>query len=101
MLCVLPEIENPRAAPCNERNIVGPVKDRCEDLTIGYKARIAEVRQGRRVLRLDPGECRFTVDLFEPQVRIVVGCFERRARIAHQLARTLSSPRQSNSTPCP
>src|SRR6266404_3892237 len=101
MLRIFPEIENPRAAPCDERNIVGAVENRCEHLTIGCKARIANTRQRRRILRLDPGECPLTVDLFEPQIRIVVGCFERRAGIDHQLARTASNPCQLNSTPCP
>src|SRR6267142_2070411 len=101
MLSVLPEAENPGAAPCDERNIVGAVENRCERLTVSGKARIAETRQRRSILRLDPGERPFTVDLFEPQIRVVVGRFERRAGGGHRLARTLSSPRQSNSTPCP
>src|SRR3984893_6470326 len=101
MLRIFPEIENPGAAPCDERNIVGAVENRSEHLTVGCKEGIAEARHRRRFLRLAPGECRFTVDLFEPQVWIVVGRFERRAGVAHHLARTLSSPPQSNSTPCP
>ena len=81
MLRVLPEIEDPRAAPSDDRDVVGPVEDRSERVAVGGKARVAKARQGRRVLRLDPGERPLAVDLFEPEIRVVVGCLERRPRV--------------------
>ena len=72
---VLPEIEDPRAAPGDYRDVVGPVEDRRERVAIGGKARVAKARHGRGILRLDPGERALAVDLFEPQIRVVVGRF--------------------------
>ncbi len=85
VLGVFPEIEDFSAAPGDQRDVVGPVEDRRERVAIGGEARIAETRQGRGVLRFDPGQRRLTVDLFEPKVRIVVGRFQRRARIGHRI----------------
>ncbi len=98
---ILPEIEDPGAAPGDQRDVVGPVEDRGQEVAIGGKAAVAERLEGRTVLRLDPEERALAVDLFEPQIGVVVGRFEGRPRVGGQGARTLSNPRQSNSTPCP
>ena len=90
---ILPEIEDSGAAPGNYWDIVGAVIDRREHVAIGCETGIAEPRQGRRVLRLDPGERPFTIDLFEPQIRVVVGGFDGRARIGHGSVRRLNQHR--------
>ena len=47
----------------------------------GGETHITELPEGRRILRLDPGERPLAVDLFEPEVGIVVGRCERRPRV--------------------
>ena len=75
------------AAPGDQRDVVGPVEDRREGVAIGGETRIAEPRQGRRVLRLDPGERPLAVDLLEPQIGVVVRRFDGRARVGHRVSR--------------
>ena len=69
---VFPEVEDPRAASRDQWDVVRPVEDCSERVTIGRKALVAEARQGRRILRLDPGKRSLPVDLFELEVRVVV-----------------------------
>ena len=90
---ILPEIEEARAAPRDAGNIVGAVEDGGEQVAVGGKARIAEAAQRRAVLRLDPGEGARAVDLFEPEIGIVIGRGERRARIGIGHGTLLTPPR--------
>ena len=83
MLRVFPEIEEPRSPPRDDRNIVRPIENGGEDVAIGGKTGIAEPRQGRRILRFDPGERPLAVDLFEPEIGVVVGSFDGRSRVGH------------------
>jgi len=70
---VLPEIENPHAAPGDQRDVVGAIEDCREGVSVGHEAGVAEPRQCPCILRLDPSERALTVDFFEPQIRVVVG----------------------------
>ncbi len=73
---VLPDIEQPGAAPDDEGNVVGPVEDRGQRDTIRGKPRIGKARQGRGTLRVDPAYRGRIVDLLEPAIRVVVGGVE-------------------------
>src|SRR5262249_3268850 len=62
-------------------NVVRAVKDGLENFTVSCHACIVETLQRRRILRLDPVKCTRALDLFEPEVGIVIGRFECRPRI--------------------
>jgi len=72
---VLPEVEPPCAAPADQGDVVGSIEDRRKGVAISRKASVAEAPNGRRILRLDPSESALAVNLFEPEIRIVVGRF--------------------------
>ena len=85
---VLPEIEDLGAAPGNDRNVVGPVEDRRERVAIGVETASPNRARVCAVLRLDPGERPLAVDLFEPEIGVVVGGFDGRSRIGHRVNET-------------
>src|SRR5262245_58668139 len=81
MFCVLPGIEYPAAAPVGISDVVGPVEDRFEHVAVGGELGIAETPQGRRILRLDPCDRATVLDLFKPEIGIIIGRFNRWTRI--------------------
>ena len=87
VLRVLPKIEDLGTAPGNYRDVVGPIVDRRERVAIGLETAIAEPRQGRGVLCVYPGERPLAVDLFEPEIGVVVRGFDGRSRIGHRVSR--------------
>src|SRR5215470_9264338 len=78
---VLPQIEYPPAMSSGVRDVVGPVEDSLEQDGVGRKLRIGEAPQGRRILRLDPCDRATAFDLFEPEIGIIIGRFNRWTRI--------------------
>jgi hypothetical protein len=83
VLRVFPKIEDFSTAPGNYRDVVGPVEDRGEGVAIGCEAVVAETRQGCGILCFDPGERPLAIDLFEPEIGVVVGGFDGRSRVGH------------------
>jgi hypothetical protein len=79
MTGILPEIVDEAAAPVDERNVVRPVEDVSQRVAIPGKAGVGEFPQRQGILALDEGQCAFALDLFQPQIRIVVGSCDRRA----------------------
>ena len=78
MLGIRPEIVEIRPAPPDVGNLVGPIENRREDIPIGGKLIRAEGRKRPLVLCLDPGERPRSLYVFEPEVRIVIRCRNRR-----------------------
>src|SRR5262245_15422982 len=81
MSIVLPQIEYLTATSIGVRDVVGPVEDSFEQDAVGPKLRIGEAPQGRRILRLDPCDRATALDLFEPEIGIIIGRFNRWTRI--------------------
>src|SRR5262245_3177425 len=81
MCLVLPQIEYPPATSSGERDVVRPVEDGLEHVAVGRKSCIGETLRGRGILRLDPCERPPPLYLFEPEIGIVIGRFERWTRI--------------------
>src|SRR5262245_64162715 len=78
---VLPNVEYPPTTSIGVRDVVRPVEDGFEQVAVSRKLCIGETPQGRGVLRLDPGECATPLYLFEPEIGIIIGRFNRWTRI--------------------
>ena len=57
------------------------VEDGFEHVAIGRELCIGQTLQRRAILRLDPRQCTIPLDLFEPEIRIIVRRFDCRTRI--------------------
>src|ERR1700676_4145299 len=75
---ILPEISEHAAAPRDIRDIVRPVVNRRQDIAIPRKSRTSEFLYCQRVLPLDEIKRPFALDLFQPQIRIIIGCGDGR-----------------------
>lgn len=78
---ILPRIEKPSSAAVGKGNIVWTIKDGLEHLAIGGDAFIEKASQRRRVLCFDPVEHARVLDLFEPEVGVIIWRFGCRTRI--------------------
>ena len=81
MVRVPPEIVQQPAAPGDVGDVVRPVEDRLQRVAIGLVRGVAVTREGLLALRRGPRERTRAVDVLEPEIRVVVGRLERRARI--------------------
>ncbi len=81
MVGVAPEIIDQAAAPADIGDVVGPVENGGERIAVGGELRRGEARHGPGILLLDPCERRLAADLFQPEIGIIVGGVDRRARI--------------------
>jgi hypothetical protein len=70
---ILPEIVEKTAAARDIRDIVRPVVNRRQRVAIPGKSGVAELLQRQPAL-LGESDSPFALDLFQPQIRIVVGC---------------------------
>ena len=70
---ILPKVVNESTAPGDEWNVVRPVVNRRQRVAIIRESRVAESFKRQLALLRDKGEGAFTLDFFQPQIRIVVG----------------------------
>src|SRR6266699_6368580 len=78
---ILPRVEQSSSAAVGKGNIIWAIKDSLEDLAVGGHAFIEKTSQRCRVLCFDPVEHARVLDLFEPEVGVIIWRFECRARI--------------------
>jgi hypothetical protein len=78
ILGVAPEVVEVGAAPRHQRDIVRPIEDRGEHIPIGGKCRVTKTPQCCGILRLYKGERLRSLDLLEPEIRIVIRRRDRR-----------------------
>src|SRR6476660_7601794 len=76
MFSILPRIKQLFAAPVRKRNVVWPVENKFERITISSEAAVKEPLHRCGILRLDPGQCLRAFPLFKPEVRIIVRRFD-------------------------
>src|SRR5215831_1264512 len=78
---VLPGIEQFSGAAVGIRDVVRPIEDGLECVAVSGEARVTETPQCRGVLRLHKRKHPRPLDLFEPEVGIIIRRFECRPRI--------------------
>ena len=69
---ISPEVVEVSAPTHAERNMVTAVQQGCQRVAVAGKRSVAERRQGDTILCLYPGQRASALNLFEPQMRIVV-----------------------------
>src|SRR5262249_17327655 len=75
---IFPKVVERAAAAPDERDVVGAVIDRRERVAVRRESRVPESRKRALILLVHPGERAPVVDLFEPEVRIIVRRRKRR-----------------------